>query len=391
MSANSPAMTKPQSLKKAIWATYVSFLVAGMALASWAPLVPFLKTRAHLNDNDLGLLLMCLGLGSIIAMPLGGFIAEKRGCLIPIALCSFLLCISLPVLATTSSIALIAVMLFLFGAGLGGLDCVMNIHGLIVEKRSSQLLMPIFHAMFSLGSLVGVLFVTLSLSFGLTSSVVGLIVGIIMACIFLPFLTSILSDKTVLDDTTKHQKMWVFPRGLIVILAFICFTAFLSEGVVLDWSALFTIEKWGIDPKYGGFAFFVFASSMMVTRLSGKFLVEKYGNRHVAAIGGLFAVVGVLTIIFSSHIGLGLLGYAVAGAGVANIAPIAFSAVADQDIVPHSTAISMISLCGYSGTLMGPGIMGVVAHHTSLTVSFLLLSFILAIMTLLCYRLSGKR
>jgi len=385
MSANSPIIDKPHPLKKAIWATHISFLVAGMALASWAPLVPFLKIRANLDDHELGLLLMLLGLGSIIAMPLGGFIAEKRGCLMPIALCSCLLCLSLPVLATTSSILLIAVMLFFFGAGLGGLDCVMNIHGLIVEKRSSQLLMPIFHAMFSLGSIIGVLFVTLSLSFGLQSSVVGLIVGVIMACIFLPFLTSILSD------TTKHQKILVLPRGLIVILAFICFTAFLSEGVVLDWSAIFTIEKWGIDPKYGGFAFFVFASSMMILRLSGTFLVEKFGNRLVAAIGGLIAVAGVLIIISSNHIGLGLLGYAIAGAGVANIAPIAFSAVADQDIVPHSTAISMISLCGYSGTLMGPGIMGVIAHHTSLTVSFLLLALILLIMTLLCSRLSIRR
>ena len=87
-------------------------------MAAWAPLVPFAKIRAHIDDGLLGLLLVCLGAGSIVAMPLAGAMAARLGCRLVIALSTVLICLALPFLATVSTVPQLVVSLLVFGAGI---------------------------------------------------------------------------------------------------------------------------------------------------------------------------------------------------------------------------------------------------------------------------------
>ena len=117
---NTPATFVPGRLEQ--MSTRVAFFIAGFGIAAWAPLVPYAKARAGLDEGTLGLLLLCLGVGSILAMPLAGVLASRFGCRRVTIGGTLLICAALPLLATVSSIPGLIAVLFMFGAGLGTVD-----------------------------------------------------------------------------------------------------------------------------------------------------------------------------------------------------------------------------------------------------------------------------
>jgi len=135
--------------------TRIAFFIAGFGIAAWAPLVPYAKARAGLDEGTLGLLLLCLGVGSILAMPIAGALAGRFGCRKVMAGGTLLICLALPLLATLTSIPLLMAALFMFGAGLGGVDSTVNLQAVIVERASGKTMMSGFHGLFSLGGIVG--------------------------------------------------------------------------------------------------------------------------------------------------------------------------------------------------------------------------------------------
>jgi predicted MFS family arabinose efflux permease len=118
--------------------TRAAFFVAGFALAAWAPLVPFAQARLGVNDAQLGLLLLCLGTGSVVAMPLSGALAGRFGCRRPVWIAGLCICAALPLLAILGSAPALALALLLFGAGVGVTDVVVNIQAIIVEKAAGR-------------------------------------------------------------------------------------------------------------------------------------------------------------------------------------------------------------------------------------------------------------
>ncbi len=125
-------------------------------MAAWAPLVPFAKERlGGIQEGALGTLLLCLGAGSIIAMPLAGILTSRVGCRRVLIFAVLVACATLPMLAQVSSIYLLGLALFLFGTGIGALDCTMNIQAIILERASGRTMMSGFHGLFSLGGVVG--------------------------------------------------------------------------------------------------------------------------------------------------------------------------------------------------------------------------------------------
>src|SRR5580700_212437 len=117
------------------------FLVVGFVAAAWACLVPFAKAHTELDEGRLGLVLLCLGVGSILAMPTAGALSTRYGCRVVITASSLLACAALPLLATVTSARLLAVILFIFGAAVGSADCVMNVQAVIVARGSAKPLM----------------------------------------------------------------------------------------------------------------------------------------------------------------------------------------------------------------------------------------------------------
>ena len=162
--------------------TRAAFFIAGFALSAWAPLIPFAKDRAGIDEAALGLLLLCFGAGSLAGMPMAGALATRFGCRAVVATATILICIALPALAHTGSSAVLATALLVFGAGVGAVDVAMNIQAVIVERASGRAMMSGFHGMFSVGGIASALGVSALLLLR-TSPLVATIgvVGVILA------------------------------------------------------------------------------------------------------------------------------------------------------------------------------------------------------------------
>lgn len=362
----------PASLR-AQHATRAAFFIAGSSLAAWAPLVPYAQIRANLNEAQLGLLLLCLGVGSLIAMPLSGLLTGRFGCRKVFTTAALTLCAALPVLASTSSGGLLAVTLFIFGAGLGTADCVANIQAVTVEKASGRALMSGFHGLFSLGGIVGALSVSALLSAGFSPLYAS--VSIALLLLFAIALTKqhLLSHTREASDTTR----FALPHGIVILLGLLCFIAFLAEGAMLDWSAVHLHQQQQMATAHAGLGYVAFAITMTLGRLTGDAIIQRVGLIAVLVIGAGLAALGVTLAALAPSWQVALAGYALVGLGGANIAPIMYSLVGKQTAMPESQAVPALTTIGYAGILMGPAMIGFVAYLTGLTAAFLLVAGLL--------------
>jgi hypothetical protein len=279
---------------------------------------------------------------------------------------SLVACAALPLLATVSSAALLAVVLFVFGAALGSADCVMNVQAVIVERAGAKPMMSGFHAFYSLGGIVGAVSISLLLMLGATplnSMLVALAAMILAVLIAYPGLLR--------RGNPTEGPAFAIPRGIVLALGVLCFIVFLVEGSMLDWSAVLITEQRAADRATAGFAFASFSVAMTLGRLIGDRVVAKVGRRPVVAIGGLLAAGGIALATLVPIRALALLGYSLVGVGCSNIVPVLFTAVGRQRTMPQAVAVPAITTLGYAGILVGPAGIGFIASHSSLPVAFL--------------------
>lgn len=348
------------------FSTRVAFFIAGFGIAAWAPLIPYAKDRLNIDEGILGLLLLCLGAGSIITMPLAGALAARFGCRLMILIASLLLCISLPFLATSASIPALTITLLIFGAAIGTVDVVVNIQAVIVEKASGRAMMSGFHGLWSVGGFIGAGVVSGLLGAGISPLVAVLCVVVVIVGLLLAFGKHLLpygSEK-------KNAPLFVLPKGIVLFIGFLCFIVFLAEGSMLDWSAVFLTSLRGVDFSHAGLGYFLFSVAMTIGRLSGDRIVQVLGGKKVILFGGICAALGIIIAIFIPTWIASLIGFGLVGLGASNIVPILYSVLGRQKVMPANLAVSAVTTLGYSGILVGPALIGFVAHTTSLTFAF---------------------
>ena len=352
--------------------TRIAFFIAGFGLAAWAPLVPYAKARAGLDEATLGLLLLCLGAGSILAMPIAGLLATRFGCRKVTIGGTLLICLALPLLATASSIPLLIATLFIFGAGLGGVDSTVNLQAVIVERASGRNMMSGFHGLFSVGGIAGAAGVSALLALGLSplwaiAVVIVLILGALAKAAphLLPY------------GSESSGPAFAIPHGVVLFIGALCFIVFLAEGAMLDWSAVFLTTEKSMGDAYAGLGYAAFALTMTAGRLFGDTVVKRLGPTRVIVMGGLFAALGMGLATLAPGWEVALLGYALVGAGCSNIVPVLYSAVGKQTVMPEHIAVPAITTLGYAGILAGPAAIGFIAHASSLSAAFLLITALL--------------
>ncbi|UZE09136.1 MFS transporter [Pseudomonas sp. B21-053] len=344
--------------------TRIAFLIAGLLMSAWAPLVPLVKQRVGLDDGSLGLLLLGLGGGSIVAMPFAGYLTAHYGCRPVIIFATIALCAVFPVLSTVIWLPGLVIAVIFFGASMGMLDCAMNIQSVIVEKNSGQALQSGFHGLYSVGGILGAGAMTALLSVGLDPLIATLcIVAVVMGALYKA------APALLVYGTERGGPLFAIPRGIVLLLGMLCFIIFMTEGVMLDWSAVFLVSHRGLDPSIAGLGYASFAAAMTVGRLTGDAIVSRLGGVRVIALGGLCAAAGMAVSLGFDGWPASLVGYALVGAGCSNIVPVLFTAVGRQQRMPQAVAIPAVISMGYAGILLGPVVIGAVAHLSSLSVA----------------------
>ncbi len=354
-------------------ATRLAFLLTGFGSAAWAALVPFAKARTGIDDGTLGLLLLCLGIGSLVTMPVSGALAGRFGCRIVIVAAALVVALALPLLATLASLPGLAVALMAFGAAIGAVDVAMNIQAIIVERGSGRAMMSGFHGLYSLGGIAGAGGMAALLSAGASPLAATL-------CASLGILLALAASARHLlpYGARSGGPAFAVPHGIVLLFGLLCFVLFLAEGAVLDWSAVFLSSVRRVAASRAGLGYAAFASTMTLCRLAGDRIVDRLGRRRVMRAGSLCAALGfvVATAVPSGPVALA--GFALVGIGCANIVPVLFTAVGQQTAMPETVAVPAMTTLGYAGILAGPAGIGAVAHLASLPAAFLVLAAMLA-------------
>ena len=350
------------------------FFIGGFGTASWAPLVPLLKARLDVAEDVLGLLLLCIGIGSLLTMPIAGFLAGRFGCRRVLAVDSVVFAALLILLAVVGDIHFAVPALLAFGAAMGILDVTVNIHAVRVEQLLKKRLMSGMHALWSMGGFLGAGLFTVWHSLGLTALGATACSSTLMVILTLAFMRFLLAGRS-----GSGGKKLAAPRGIVVFIALVAGISFLVEGAVMDWSGVFLTEVRSMDISLAGTGFASFSAAMLLMRLLGDAIVNRVGARRVVLAGSIIAITGFLIVIFSPAGKFIFLGFFAIGFGCANIVPIFFSLMGRQRDMPLNAAVSSVSTFGYLGVLMGPAAIGFIAHSTSLLASFVLLAVLLAV------------
>jgi predicted MFS family arabinose efflux permease len=361
-------------------ATRLAFVAAGFGVACWAPLVPFAKTRCHLGDDTMGLVLLLMGAGSIVAMPLAANLSGRFSSK-PIVLWGGVgLAVILPLLSIVSSPIALGVALFAFGAFLGSLDVAMNLHAVDVERASEKPLMSGFHALFSIGGFLGSGIVTALLSRGIAPSSSTIFSSAILVSLILVALPRMLSNR----ERTK-QPLFAVPRGVVLVIAIFAAISFLVEGALLDWSALLLVGEHLVSAAHGGLGYMFFSIAMTLGRFVGDGLVARFENRIVLTLGGVTALLGLCGILLAPVAWIGLVSFVFVGLGAANIVPILFRLAGTQHTMPKGLAVAALTTAGYAGMLTGPAVIGLLSKGIGLHSAFWFLALLLA-----CVPIFGK-
>ena len=354
------------ALRSAAGATRWMFLLCGIASAAWASLVPFVKARLALPDAELGLVMLCLGGGAIVTMPLGGLLIHRIGSRDSMVLAGLAIAIILPLLAIAPTTPLVAVLLALYGAALGTLDIGMNAQAVAVQARIGRPMMSGFHGLFSAGGLAGALILSLALRAGLSITLAALAIAAATAIV------SLLQRRRLLPpsaDLRGDGPALALPRGGALVLGILCFIAFLAEGAVLDWSAVFLRFSRDLPAAWAGLGYAAFSVAMVAGRLTGDRLTTRLGPVRLTRWGAILAAAGFALATATTSVAAAMAGFTLIGLGAANLVPAIFNAAGRLRSVPAHLGISAVSILGYAGLLAGPTAIGLASRLTSLPIA----------------------
>lgn len=386
---NQSSLTK-NDYKKAKLGTILAFITAGMATAPWASVIPFVKMRLSLNDIEYASIILCFGLGAVIGMPATGKLVTKVGVKKVILVATIALYSSMALLSINSiTLYLAYTSTFFWGVSIGILDVASNIHAALLEKLSGKHLMSRFHGCFNLGCIAAAIFYASMLYAGFHTFTVALLValtGFILVFFFYPLLINTkgeYEEKLDLntDDGTNKFKI----RPILLIIGTIALIMYLTEGMVYDWSAVYLIERSSIAIEIASIGYLAFESATMLMRFVGDSLVNKFGELLVLLLGSFIGFIAILIIAFSKNSYIMIPTFFIAGMALSNIVPIMFSLAGRCDPIYQGKAISLIGTIGYSGLLLGPGVLGLIANYMGLPFIFIFVSMLIVLMGILSF------
>jgi len=357
-------MTQPGASERR--ATRLIFLLCGMAHSSWAPLVPYAKARVHANDQHFGLLLLCFGAGSILSMPTMGALASRYGCKRLTQFSAGAIFLGLVAVSVAPSSTLLALSLFLFGASIGAIDVVMNVQASLVERHSGENLMSGFHGLYSVGGFAGALVMSGLLWLNTPAGAAALIIVFLLSVLLLLAHPGLLPYG---DHQQERTKRFIWPDNYVLFLAVLAFIMMLAEGSMLDWSAVFLVDKAGMIEKNAGIGFTAFSIAMTISRFGGNIVIQRIGRRWTITAGALVAASGFFLVTLLANPAGSVFGFAMIGLGAANVVPLIFS-LASESRGALGSNISFVSTLGYTGILTGPAVIGFVAHSKGFAVAF---------------------
>ncbi|MEL6150476.1 MAG: MFS transporter [Chloroflexota bacterium] len=358
-------------------AVLTAFFIAGAALANWAIRIPDISQKLGLSEGPLGLAILGLSVGVVLALPLAGGLISRFSSRVVTVVAGSIMCMALPLLAVAPNFASLWLALFVFGASNSTMDIAMNAQAVEVERKHGRPIMSSFHAFFSVGVAAGGGMGWLARYVEASLLTHFLTVGLLFLFVMLVVLAGLVNI-----DGEKGQQSAVFslPPRALWLLGLLAFCAAINEGAMADWSTLYLENVVGAEEATAGFGFLAFSIAMVVGRFSGDYLATRISPVQIVRWGGLFGAAGITMAIVYPTVFTAATGFAMVGIGVSLVIPMAFSSAGNREGISPGAGIAGVATVGYAGFLAGPPIIGLVAQATSLRVSMIFLLVLLLVM-----------
>ena len=351
------------------------FFLCGINFASWATRIPDFKEKLHLTDSELGTILLGLPIGSLISLPLAGWLITKYEskwiCLTAIVMYIFIM----PILGYSPNSFGLFTALFLFGMAGDILNIAMNTQVVTLEKSMNKAIMSSFHALFSLGLMLGAFCGGIILKYNVSSFNHLLVIGSLNFLSIPFFLSNLLPDHfKKSNDSLEGKKKSFFDLGPhLFTLSFIAFCGMLCEGAMADWITLYFKESNLISTFPTTIGFTSFALSMVIGRSLGDYITKLFSIKNILTLNGILISLGLLITLMTTNEYTMIIGCLIAGIGISTIIPIIYSEAGRSKSISPSVAIASVSTIAYVGFLVGPVFIGYLSDYWGLNKALYLL------------------
>ncbi|TDN91015.1 MFS transporter [Microbacterium sp. BK668] len=372
------ALTRAQLVR---WRTaiFAIFFASGLSIATWASRVPAIKTTLGVDNIQIGLMLLGAGLASIVGLSLASVVLARFGARRGMLVAMFVFATGVLLIGIGTDVAnsylVVIAGLALFGLGNGSLDVMMNVEGAAIEKHTDKTILPLFHAFFSFGTVIGAALGVVAVAWRSNVLLHTSVMAAFIVVIAVWSIANVPAREVSMDPDAEapkrpwrerlHESMsaWREPRtyALGVIMLGMAF----AEGGANDWLALGVAEGHGAGQALGAAGLAVFSVSMTVVRVFGGPLVDRFGRVATLRVLAGLATVGLLLFILAPNVPLVFVGAALWGAGVSLGFPLGMSAAADDPA--HAAArVSAAATIGYIAFLAGPPLLGLISENVGL-------------------------
>jgi MFS family permease len=352
-----------RSLRIARASVAAIFFINGAATANWLVRIPAVQARLGLSAGALGVALLGVAVGALIAMPRAGHLVARYGSrpVTRAGAIAFGATFLFPPLAPNPLLLVVA--LVILGAGHGTLDVAMNAQAAAVERHYGRPVMSGFHALWSAGGLVGASMGGFVAGHGIGPVAHLIVTGLVAGCLATAVTGGMLPATA---DATAGEATPARPRGILLTLGIMAFCVLLGEGAMADWSALYLRDVTGATAGRAAAGYAAFSLAMAAGRFAGDRLTLRFGATPLVRGGGVLAALGLACALTLATPWAAVAGFAAVGAGFSVSFPLMLARAGALPGTSPGTAIATVSVFGYAGFLAGPPLIGFVAQATSL-------------------------
>ncbi|WP_250036234.1 MFS transporter [Paractinoplanes maris] len=366
-------------LRRARVATSAIFAAHGAVTGTFAARVPWIADQVGVGPGGLGIALLMPGVGALVAMPLSGRLVYRFDLrsLVRVLMLCWVGALLLPALPST--LWLLCLTLVAYGAAAGLADVAMNAHAVLVEERYGRSVMSSFHGWWSVGGLAGSAIAVVAAREGLGAPAHFAIAVAVLAVVVLVASLGIVPHRP--EPSLAEPPAFALPSKAVLPIGLIGLCAVFAEGASLDWAAVYVRDLLDSPAATAAATVSIFSVCMAVARFGGDWVVRRLGPVTTVRISGVCATAGALMIVLLEPVGLVIAGFGLLGIGIAVVVPLVFAAAGRSSEHP-GRSIAGVAGIAYGSGLIAPGIIGGIAHLSSLTVSFGVIVGLMVIMTL---------
>jgi MFS family permease len=365
-------------------AVKILFFLNGFVHANYFSRLPRIQDHFEIDNGVLGFVLLSASIGALFAMPFTGWMIIRNGSRKVTIFAAYFYCFMIPFIPLMPNVPALMSLFFVIGLSTGMMDVAMNAQAVLVEQQLNKPIMTSFHALFSVGMMLGAL--SGSLFSEITASLFIHFLSITTLSLITVFIARyyLVHDKPLERD--ENTPAFRLPNAAMVSIGVIAFCCMLGEGAMADWSTNY-MENIAKSPEaLAPLGLSAFALAMTIGRIVGDSARIKFGDRALMISCGFVALFGLSIAIAFIHPIAVITGFFIVGIGLSVIVPIAYSIAGSTKDLPPGVGLAMVTTVGYSGFLFGPPIIGFLADLFTLRYALLLVGILFAVMSVLSLR-----